>query len=118
MQINLTDLKNKCLSRGNFPECCNGCPANNSNPTEFDTYGIVTSCTVGIPRSWNIERIETTISKLFNEDINNKNKTYCYLCKYVGVDKWGESYCTIYDTTTDLCESFCTMYKEDTGYNE
>ena len=28
MKINLSELKYKCLSRGELPGCCKGCPAN------------------------------------------------------------------------------------------
>ena len=84
MMIDLNKLKAACLSRGDLPDACNGCPANDNNttgPVYGSDYTSFPRCKLLCPRAWNIDTIEAAAKQLLDH-MSNEPAPACSRCRY------------------------------------
>lgn len=76
MKIDLNKLKAACLARGDLPDACKGCPANDNNttgPVYGSDYTSYPRCKLLCPRAWNIATIEKAAHQFLCEQAPASN---------------------------------------------
>ena len=120
MKINLSELQYKCLSRGELPGCCKGCPANvDDSISDNSSNGILARCTLLCPRAWDVTKIETAAQKLLFGEHKDVPAPKCYKCRHSMFDGFYLR-CTFTTTDTDfstvLLEYSCNSFEPSEGY--
>lgn len=128
MMIDLNKLKAACLARGDLPDACKGCPANDNNttgPVYGSDYTSFPRCKLLCPRAWNIATIENAAHQFLCEQAPAPAPApKCSKCKYSQFH-YGRLWCYLPDITnmgdtitpvTVLFDNSCNWFQPSAQY--